>query len=350
MKLDDEMFDDEKFDVEAAAAGAWAPSRYGSDDVLGTYNEVTDQKRADALGLLDLTRPIRTYSLGDGIWPGYPAYSTREFAQKLVIAGYEPGQGFEGEVVHGTQALGPSKLGYSEERVSYTFNMSTKINGFTHAAVDGTFYNGHQGADIARTDGVTAMDVPSWGAPLLTRGLMIDVAAQVAATTGDVETNEAGLPRLMDRHRITVEQIEGACERQGLPQPEPGDALCLRTGWISLSREDPERFLAGSPGPWIAENKWLASHLPALVSTDSWMWGVHDFTATEGWMSVGHQLMLVKEGIRLGESLSCEEIAAAGVDRFVFCHSPFRAKGSTSCSSPPMAIANAPSANPPEED
>ena len=241
-------FDDSKFDVEAAVAGAWAPSRYGADDVQGTYNEVTEQKRADALGMLDLMRPIQTYSMGDGIWPGYPAYSTREFAQKLVISGYDPGEGFEGEIIGGTEGRGPSKMSYSEERVSYTFNMSTKINGFTHAAVDGTFYNGHRGTDLARTEGVTAMDVPSWGAPLLTRGLMIDVAALVADTTGDVETNANGLPRLMDRHRITVEQIEAACERQSLPTPEPGDALCLRTGWISLTREDPERFLgAGRP-------------------------------------------------------------------------------------------------------
>ncbi len=339
------LFDDERFDVEAAAAGAWAPSRYGAEDVLGTYNEVTEQKRADALSMLDLTRPVGTYSLGDGIWAGYPAFGTREFAQTLVVSGYDPGEGFEGGIVSGTEGLGPSKLGYSEERVSYTFNMSTKINGLTHAAVDGTFYNGHQGTDLARTEGVTAMDVVSWGSPLLTRGLMIDVAAQVAATTGDVEATEAGLPRLMDQHRITVEQIEGACERQGLPAPEPGDALCLRTGWISLTRENPERFLGGSPGPWIAENKWLASHRPALVSTDSWMWGVLDAEATGGWMTVGHQLMLVKEGIRIAESLSCEEIAAAGVDRFVFCHSPFRAVGSTSCSSPPMAIANTPEVN-----
>ncbi len=340
------MFDDERFDVEAAAAGGWAPSRYGSDDVLGTYNEVTDAKRAEALGMLDLTRPIRTYSLGDGIWPGYPAFGTREFSQTLVVAGYDPGDGFQGEMARGREGMGPSKLGYTEERVAYTFNMSSKINGFTHAAVDGTFYNGHRGEDLAATEGVTAMDVPSWGPPLLTRGLMIDVAAQVAATSGYVEINRAGLPRLSARHRITVEQIEGACDRQGLPTPEPGDALCLRTGWISLTREDPERFLAGSPGPWIAENKWLASHRPALVSTDSWMWGVLDVEATQGWMSAGHQIMLVKEGIRMAESLSCEEIAAAGVDRFVFCHSPFRAQGSTSCSSPPMAIANPPEVSP----
>ncbi|WP_419918105.1 cyclase family protein [Candidatus Poriferisocius sp.] len=336
------MFDDERFDVEAVAAGAWAPSRYGPDDVLGTYNEVTDRKRAEALGMIDLTRPVRTFSMGDGIWPGYPAFGDRRFSQTLVVAGYDPGEGFEGELPRGREPLGPSKLGYTEERVAYTFNMSSKINGFTHAAVDGTFYNGHRGAELAGTEGVTAMDVSSWGSPLLTRGLMIDIAAQVAATSGNVEINRAGLPRLVDSHRITVEQIEGACDRQGLPAPSPGDALCLRTGWISLTREDPERFLAGSPGPWIAENKWLASHRPALVSTDSWMWGVLDVEATGGWMSAGHQIMLVKEGIRMAESLSCEEIAAAGVDRFVFCHSPFRARGSTSCSSPPMAIANPP--------
>lgn len=89
-------YDDSKFDVEAVVAGAWAPSRYGHDDVLGTYNEVTDEKRADALAMLDLTRPIRTYSMGDGIWPGYPAFADRQFAQTLVVAGYDPGEGFGG--------------------------------------------------------------------------------------------------------------------------------------------------------------------------------------------------------------------------------------------------------------
>ncbi len=45
-------------------------------------------------------------------------------------------------------------------------------------------------------------------------------------------------------------------------------------------------------------------------------------------------------GVRIAESLRLDELAAAGVDRFVFCHSPVRARGATAASSPPMALAN----------
>lgn len=45
-------YDDTMFDVAAAERGAWAPSRYGSEDQRGTFNEVTPEKTGAALGLL----------------------------------------------------------------------------------------------------------------------------------------------------------------------------------------------------------------------------------------------------------------------------------------------------------
>jgi hypothetical protein len=45
-------------------------------------------------------------------------------------------------------------------------------------------------------------------------------------------------------------------------------------------------------------------------------------------------------GIRIAEALQLDELAAAGVDRFVFCHSPLRAEGATASNAPPMAVAN----------
>ena len=333
-------FDDELFDVDAVVAGAWIPGPYGPDDRLGSYNEVTGETRAAAMAMLDLTRPVDTYSLGVEVFEGFPAFGDRPYRQQLLVAGYEPPDDYEG-LLRGTEPLGPNRLSYHEERVEATYNLASKINGFLHCGVDGVFYNGVKGRDVARTGGAADLDNLSWGAPLLTRGYLIDVAASKA---GGPETFEAanGATVLNDGYRITVEDLEEAIERQGLPDFEPGDAILLRTGWNNLVRSDPERFLADSPGVWLRETRWLAASRPAIVGVDSWVWGTMDAAIVNGNWSACHQELLYHHGIRLGEGIGVEALAAAGVDRFVFCHAPFPGEGATSASSPAMAIANRP--------
>lgn len=60
-----------------------------------------------------------------------------------------------------------------------------------------------------------------------------------------------------------------------------------------------------------------------------------------GHPSACHQELGMWFGIRFGEGIHLEELAAAGVDRFVFCHAPLRAEGATSSSSPALAMAAA---------
>ena len=88
--LDIEGFDDAMFDVAAVENGAWAPGPYGPADRLGTYNEVTPQRSAAALGLLDLTRPVATFNLGETVFNGFPAFGNRPYDQHLVVSGYSP--------------------------------------------------------------------------------------------------------------------------------------------------------------------------------------------------------------------------------------------------------------------
>ena len=264
-------FDDEMFDVAAVAAGAWVPGPYGPGDRLGSYNEVTPERRAAALAALDLTRPIETFSLGVEVFDGFPAYGDRPYRQRLLLSGYRPPEGFEGIVLE-TEPLGPNRLSYHEERVEATYNLASKINGLLHCGVDGVFYNGVTGADIARTHGAAELDNPSWGPPLLTRGFLVDVVGAKAGTE-DVFESIDGRPVLADGYRVTLDDLHDAIDRQGLPPFEPGDAILLRTGWNNLVRSDPQRFLRSSPGVWLRETRWLASHRPALVGVDSWVWG-----------------------------------------------------------------------------
>ena len=92
----------------------------------------------------------------------------------------------------------------------------------------------------------------------------------------------------------------------------------------------------------MRETRWLASHRPALVGVDSWVWGTMDPEVVQGRWSACHQELFGRYGIRLGEGIGVEDLADAGVDRFVFCHAPFRGEGATAASSPAVAIANRP--------
>ena len=329
--------DDEMYDIEAVADGAWVPGPYGPGDQLGTYNEVTPEKRAAAWSLLAGAARLQTINLGDVLFNGYPGFGDRDYQQQLVIAGYAPPEGCTG-IANITEPMGATRLSFHEERVQTTYNIASKVNGLLHCGVGDLFYNGFRGRDIARDHGTSDLDVVSWGVPLVTRGFLIDVVG-LKAERGEHVFSAEGRPVLEPNYRVTLEDLEAAVRRQGLPAFEAGDAIMLRTGWNNLVRPDPEKFLSGSPGPWLRETRWLASHRPALLGIDSWVWGTVDPDATKGFYNACHQELNMRFGIRFGEGFQFEELADAGVDRFVLTHTPLRAEGATSSSVPALAIA-----------
>ncbi len=329
--------DDEMFDIEAVAAGAWVPGPYGAGDQLGSYNEVTPEKRAAAMATLAGAKSLQTINLGDVVFNGYPGFGDRPYQQQLVIAGYPAPPGYEG-ILQNAEPFGANRVSYHEERVQTTYNIASKVNGLLHCGVGDLFYNGFRGAELARSWGTSDLDVVSWGVPLLTRGFLIDIVGY-KATRGENVFDAGGRPVLEPNYRVTLEDIEGACTAQGLPAFEAGDAILLRTGWNNLVRHDREQFLSGSPGPWLRETRWLAATRPAFLAIDSWVWGTVDAEHVKGFYNACHQELNMRFGIRFGEGFQLEELADAGVDRFVLSHTPLRAEGATSSSVPALAIA-----------
>jgi hypothetical protein len=335
-----EGFDESPFDADAVQAGAWDDGPYGRGDALGTYNEVTDETRRAALALLDPSKPVVTVSLGQPIHTGYPGYGTRGYAQHLVVEGVDPGPGFEGEV-HRDRPRGRNLSVSLEERVTTSYNIGTKVNGLLHVAVGEVAYGGRRVRDLVSTEGLRDLDVTTWGPPLLTRGVLVDVLA-LKVEAGDesaLGTASDGRPVLRGDLRITLEDLLGAIERQGVEPPGPGDAVVIRTGWSRVIDER-DRYLAGSPGVFLRECRWLASRRPALVGVDAWCWGAISAQVESRLVSVCHQELLVHHGIRLGESLNLEDLAATGASEFVLTHTPLPARGAVSSSTPPLAILN----------
>src|SRR5258708_12936616 len=119
-------FDDVPVSVNDVLAGAWWPSRYGADDERGTLNEVTPEKTAAALRILDLTRPVKTYTLSETLFNGFPAYGDRAYQQRLVVNGFAPPAGYEG-VIQSPEPIAPFLLSPPQHPLHLTSTTRPKL-------------------------------------------------------------------------------------------------------------------------------------------------------------------------------------------------------------------------------
>ncbi len=337
----DVELDDEPFDVDAVENGAWFPGPYGPDDQRGTFNEVTPEKTARGLAMLDLTKPVRTYNLSETLHADFPGLFGRNYEQTLSILGYEPPDGYGGICVS-SEPIGPWRVSTMEERVSMTYNMGTKINGLHHVGLNGIFYNGFRGKDIARDWGTTKLGNETTG-PIVTRGVLIDVVGHKRATGQDADLVDPGNGKLIlrDSYRITVEDIEETLAAEGVAEPiGPGDVVLFRTGWREYIELDPDKYLNGKrPGPHLRECRYLAVHRPAIIGIDIWYFG-GPFEDMRGMLA--HQELPMRFGVRVGEAVPTDMLADDGVYEFVFCYNPQNARGAISGSAPPIALGQPP--------
>jgi hypothetical protein len=333
------------FDVAFAEGGGWAPSRYGPTDQRGTFNEVTAAKTASALALLDDHHPVKTYNLGELMTNGFPAFQTtppRIYEQRLTVLGYQPPAGFTegGGILQGTEPLGANRVSIHEERFpqGYTYQIVTQLDGLNHIGVGATFYNGFQGPDIATPTGTTSLGNEHMG-PIVTRGVLLDVLGLKLAEGASeaLSRSKDGDPVLADNYRITIADLEAAAHRGGIRRIHPGDVVLLRTGWNKIARSEPERYLAQEPGIYLAEARYLADLRPAIIGSDSWGLEVLGNPVVQAAFPV-HQELLVKHGIRIGEGIITDELAADGVYEFVYLTTPQYAKGATAGNAPPAAL------------
>lgn len=342
---------DEMFDVAAVQAGAWVPGPYGPDDQRGSFNEVTPAKTAAALAALRPGRPVTTYSLGDQLFNGYPAYPIavppRVYHQQLTVLGYMPPPSFfaEGGFLQEPVPLGSNLISSHEERfpAGGTYQIATQLDNLNHIGLGDLFYNGFRGPDIAAGHGTTALGNEHMG-PIVTRGLVLDVVGLKVAqgAVRDYFTMPSGAPVLRDGYRITVADLQDAMQRQGTAPIGPGDVVILRTGWNQLVREDPDRYLGAEPGIWHRETRWLGAHRPAIVASDTWALECLDPALVGDMFFPIHQELMMRFGIRIGEGFVTDGLVADGIYDAVFVITPQDALGATAGNTPPIALANAP--------
>jgi kynurenine formamidase len=159
--------------------------------------------------------------------------------------------------------------------------------------------------------------------PAVTRGVLLDIAGLEGVSCLDCD------------YRIGAEALQKAMERQKVGI-EKGDAVLIRTGWIQYF-DDPLKYTShheGCPGLVVDGAQLLVKNGVSYVGADT--------VALEKTPTVNlpvHVVLLVQNGVHILEAIYLEEIAASGVNEFLFMASPLKIRGGTASPVRPVAVA-----------
>jgi hypothetical protein len=357
--LTDDVFDY----ADPANLRDWVPGPYGPGDQRGAFNEVTPDKTAEALRrTLSRGRAVKTYNLGELLFNGFPAFVTpplRAYQQRLTVFGYTPPADFvaNGGILQSTVPFGTNRISLHEERfpaipdmapAGTTYQIGTQLDNLNHIGAGDFFYNGFTGPDIAAAFGTRKLGNEHMG-PIVTRGLVLDILGlKITQRANDALGPNApnGKRVLRSNYRITVQDIYDAMEQARIRSLEPGDVVLFRTGWNQLLQgRDPAAFArwggaAGVPGIYLKEARFLAQHRPAIVGSDTWCLEVLGSPDNvPGAAFPVHQELLMRHGIRIGESVIVDDLVNDGVYKFVYLITPQFAEGATAGNTPPAGLA-----------
>jgi kynurenine formamidase len=254
-------------------------------------------ERLSAAKIYDLGQP---YFTGMPHWPAHPPF----------LYGLTK--------LHGDD-VGPAGHSSASDAIAMGGHAGTHIDALCHFSRKGKF---HGGCDVdglqSYTGGIAQLGADTI-APIVRRGVLLDLAA-----TGPLDSE----------CEITPEQLESACKTE----IRSGDVVLLRTGWARYF-EDARRFLNHShlPGPGLAAAQWLSAHRIFAAGSDTVAF--EKVPAPE--MPV-HVHLLVECGIHLIECLNLEELAADGVSEFAFIAAPLKFRGATGAPLRPLALVSKP--------
>jgi kynurenine formamidase len=310
---------DSRADVSGLPEGEqpWWPSRYGSNDTIGTLNEIRPER---VVAAADLVRTGTVISLGRVLDDKIPVFPGRFWHQTVDLSPH----------VTNLRRADASSKGWGKNAINWiteiqvgTFQVGSQLDSIGHIQVGDRFYNGWKVQDIVEDWGLGRFGMEAVP-PIITRGVLVDVAGY------------KGIERLNKGHAITVADVEGALKKEGT-SVGPGDVVLFHTGWGGLWDRDPALFLSGEPGPGLDLIRWLYERRVAAVGTDTWSIGPVPGEDPERPFLVP-QTMYVKMGLFGFENLATEELAKRGVYEFLFVNTHGRTRGSTAAFVAPAAV------------
>lgn len=286
--------------------GNWG--RWGSADERGALNLVDE---AAARRGLDSVRAAHSVSLGLPLQTGRgPLAAFRQPVQHFMTRD-------GGDYAAGLAER--SGVGFSDDSILLACHGSTHLDALSHVWHDGLMWNGFSASTVT-SRGAARCGIEKVG-PIVTRALFVDFA-------------RSGEP-LAPGEEITAARLEAAVAAAGV-RPEPGDALIVRTGWLSQWR-------AGAAGvdrwPGLGADcgEWLTHHDIALTGADNLAVEVGPSTVPDQSLPL-HVSAIRDAGSYFLELLDLEELAAKAPAAFLLVVAPLNIVGGVGSPVAPVAI------------
>ena len=204
-----------------------------------------------------------------------------------------------------------------------TEHSGTHIDALCHQAENLSLYGGRTITPHLQTStGFTELGAETIP-PLLTRGILLDVAAYY------------GVDCLAEDHPITRDDLEQTARKQDVTI-QAGDVVLVRSG-NGARWHKPEVYLE-STGVDASGSHWLAELQVKAVGADNVAWDIPGKVDPELGISLpGHVILLVRHGIYILENLFLEELAQQQHYEFLFICLPLKMQGATGSPIRPVA-------------
>ncbi|MER3415595.1 MAG: hypothetical protein C4297_05210 [Gemmataceae bacterium] len=281
---------------------------WGADDEVGALNAMTSESIRAALQLVRQGKVYDlgvTYSRNSYKWPGHSPGEIMTFRSPEGVKR----QGDFAPVASPT--INPDRMSWHSCALFINDNVATQIDGLGHvtAGDDNHWYNGFTEKQYGGDFGIRRCDAVSIP-PIITRGVLIDVAGF---------RNVEALPA---HYRITVEDLRGALEKQGV-ELRPGDTVLIRTGTLRYWGEDGAQHDKirehDSAGIDLPAARWLVEQKGAILigSDTSGLEHAPSLVEPQRFIPV-HKYLLIDQGVHIGEFHYLEDLARDKV--YEFCY------------------------------
>lgn len=284
------------------------PSRWGAADEAGALNLID---AAAVLRGVAQVREGRVLPLGISVAGGSrgPAVPSRAPVQHFMTR--------DGCDYCGSLSEEKAGFGFSDDVIMLPTHGTTHIDALAHVWRDGTMYNGFRATDVS-SRGASRCGIDKAG-PISTRAIFVDFSREDGRSD----------------HGVSLAELTDAVARTGLT-PEPGDALLVRTGWMTAYKRgtaDPVRSagLRGECGDWIVEQGFC------LVAGDNV--AVEVIPSNDPDCAVPLHIRLIRDaGVYLAELLDLDALAESGRSSCFLTVAPLRIEGGTASPINPVAI------------
>ena len=311
--------------------------RWGDDDELGTLNLITNEKVAEAAGIV---QHGKVFPLGVDFGSSGPqgAFHYRQNpthvmtvdggdAATLLEYGPKWLQNPTAVQLSGYSAAGPMR--FNDDMIIMPLQAATQWDALSHVYYEDKLYNGfpassvtslgafHCGIDKVAVKGITS------------RGVLLDIVRLRCVETycADVE------------QPITPAELDEAARAQGVTVT-PGDIVLVHTGWWARFLHTGDGAEPGAGLDWTCAS-WLHDQQVAAVAADNLM-VENPVSGVDGTILPMHMLCLRDMGLMFGEywnlTALAQDCAADGSYEFQLVAPPLSVTGGVGSPLNPIAI------------